>query len=90
MTRWGIYAPGVGTAWPFAGRDADASAVRDALLERSGPGVLVSGAPGSGKSRLLAEVALGCGLLLLVGGIAALVPAWRALRFDPAVVLRTE
>lgn len=35
-------------------------------------------------------MALGCGLLLLVGGVAALVPAWRALRFDPAVVLRTE
>jgi putative ABC transport system permease protein len=38
----------------------------------------------------LRMMAVGCGLLLLVGGIAALVPAWRALRFDPAVVLRTE
>lgn len=58
MTRWGIYAPGVGTAWPFAGRDAEAAAIETALGDRKAPGVLVSGAPGSGKSRLLAEVAL--------------------------------
>lgn len=59
MTRWGIYAPGVGTTWPFAGRESEVAAIRDALFDRSGPGALVSGAPGSGKSRLIAEVVLG-------------------------------
>ena len=35
-------------------------------------------------------LAAGCALLALTGAVAALVPALRALRFDPAVVLRTE
>lgn len=35
-------------------------------------------------------LALGCVLLAITGAVAALVPAMRALRFDPAVVLRTE
>ena len=38
----------------------------------------------------LRMMAVGCGLLIVVGALAALVPAWRALRFDPAVVLRAE
>lgn len=33
---------------------------------------------------------VGCVLLIVTGGLAALVPAWRALRFDPAVVLKSE
>ena len=35
-------------------------------------------------------LAIGCGVLLLTGALAALLPALRALRFDPAVVLRTD
>ena len=35
-------------------------------------------------------LAAGCVLLAFTGAVAALVPALRALRFDPAVVLRTE
>jgi ABC-type antimicrobial peptide transport system permease subunit len=35
-------------------------------------------------------LAAGCALLVVTGAVAALVPALRALRFDPAVVLRTE
>jgi putative ABC transport system permease protein len=35
-------------------------------------------------------LAIGCVLLAATGAVAALVPALRALRFDPAVVLRTE
>lgn len=38
----------------------------------------------------LRTLALGCVLLVCTGAIAALVPAMRALRFDPAVVLRAE
>jgi predicted permease len=35
-------------------------------------------------------LAAGCGVLALTGALAALVPALRALRFDPATVLKTE
>ena len=35
-------------------------------------------------------LAIGCALLACTGALAALLPALRALRFDPAVVLRTD
>ena len=34
--------------------------------------------------------AVGCALLAMTGAVAALVPAMRAIRLDPAVVLKTE
>ena len=36
------------------------------------------------------SLAAGCVLLAMTGALAALVPAMRALRLDPAVVLRSE
>jgi DNA-binding CsgD family transcriptional regulator len=41
---------------PFTGRDAELESLAD-VLERGGRGFVVSGAPGVGKSRLVAEVA---------------------------------
>jgi ABC-type lipoprotein release transport system permease subunit len=33
---------------------------------------------------------LGCALLATTAAVASLIPAWRAARLDPAVVLRAE
>ncbi|WP_214319176.1 LuxR C-terminal-related transcriptional regulator [Nonomuraea sediminis] len=46
-----------GSGWPFAGRDVPLAAVRGAL--ESGPGVMIAGAAGVGKSRLAAEAVRG-------------------------------
>ncbi|MDX6739022.1 hypothetical protein [Actinocorallia sp. A-T 12471] len=57
MTRWGIFAPDVGTAWPLRGRDADMAEVRTAVLDPSLAGAVIVGPGGVGKSRLLHEFA---------------------------------
>ena len=43
--------------WPFAGRAAELDWITRRLRARDGRGVVVAGAPGLGKSRLLAEAA---------------------------------
>jgi DNA-binding CsgD family transcriptional regulator len=47
--------PGTRRVWPFAGRAAELDWIKQRLRGRDGRGAVIAGAPGLGKSRLLAE-----------------------------------
>ncbi|NRQ31618.1 hypothetical protein HII36_07155 [Nonomuraea sp. NN258] len=66
----------LGSGWPFVGRGGPLATVRGAL--RSGPGVLIAGAAGVGKSRLAAQALIGLGEFAVVRALgtetAAVIP----------------
>ena len=83
--KGGVLRTAVGRMLAVVGVGAMAGTLAAVVVMRSFAGLLVGVSPGDPGT--LAAAVLG---LLLVAGVAAYLPAWRATRVDPIVVLRGE